>query len=247
LVEILNLCYNLSVMKQGILYIVATPIGNFGDMTKRAVEILSVVDFVVCEDTRVAGGLMHHFAIKKELVSLHQHSSEGKINFIIRELEAGKSVAYVSDSGTPVISDPGSKLIQRIKKLSKSEIQNSNKIQILPVPGASALTTAVSVSGMIEKEFYFVGFLPKKKGRETKFMELAALKVPIVIYESAHRVERTLEDIKKNFGQKTEVFIAREMTKKFEEYWNGNIVEIISDLSNHKIKGEFVLITNRQE
>ena len=220
----------------GILYIVATPIGNMGDITKRAVEILSTVDFVACEDTRVAGGLLHQLNIKKELIALHQHSSDEKINYLIRELEAGKSIAYVSDSGTPGISDPGQKLVARSKEQG---------VRIIPIPGASAVTAAISASGMVEKEFYFAGFLPKKKGRETKFKQLANLSVPIVIYESAPRLEKTLLDVKKFFDSDAEVFIAREMTKKFEEYWGGNVEEIISDLKNHKIKGEFVLIAKK--
>lgn len=226
-------------MEKGTLYIVATPIGNMGDITKRAVEILSTVDFVACEDTRVAGGLLHQLNIKKELISLHQHSSEAKIDHIIRELEAGKSVAYVSDNGTPGISDPGQKLVQSVKR----KVQNDNlKIKIIPIPGASAVTAAISISGMVEKEFYFVGFLPKKKGRETKFKMLALLECPVVIYESAPRLEKTLNDLRIHLGGVCEVFIAREMTKKFEEYWGGNIIEIILDLKNHTIKGEFVLI-----
>jgi len=224
-------------MEKGILYIIATPLGNMGDITKRAVEILSAVDFVACEDTRVAGGLLHKLEIKKELVSIHQHSSDEKIAFIIRELEAGKSIAYVSDNGTPGISDPGQKLAKAI--------QQCNNITIIPVPGPSALTAAISVSGMVEKEFYFLGFLPKKKGRETKFKMLATLDCPFVVYESAPRLEKTLNDIKKYIGDSAEVFIAREMTKKFEEYWGNNIDEIINDLKNHTIKGEFVLIVHK--
>lgn len=243
-------------MEKGTLYIVATPIGNMGDITKRAIEVISSVDFVACEDTRVAGGLLHQLGIKKELVSIHQHSSDEKIGFIIHELEAGKSIAYISDSGTPGISDPGQKLIAQIRnsnveipalptgRRNNIEIKNSN-IQIIPIPGASAVTTAISVSGMVEKEFYFAGFLPKKKGRETKFKLLKLLSCSIVIYESAIRLERTLNDIQKHLGGETEVFIAREMTKKFEEYWGGNIVEIIGDLKNHKIKGEFALIIKK--
>lgn len=215
----------------------ATPIGNMGDITKRAVETLSTVDFVACEDTRVAGGLLHQLNIKKELVSIHQHSSEEKIGHIIRELETGKSVAYVSDNGTPGISDPGQKLVKAIQQYSN--------LTILPVPGPSAVTAAISVSGLVEKEFYFVGFLPKKKGRETKFKWLKLLDCSIVIYESAQRLEKTLLDIKKFLGDNTEVFIAREMTKKFEENWGGNIVEIINDLKSHTIKGEFVLIVRK--
>ncbi|MEI8061150.1 MAG: ribosomal RNA small subunit methyltransferase I [Candidatus Berkelbacteria bacterium] len=242
-------------MEKGTLYIVATPIGNMGDITKRAVEILSTVDFVACEDTRVAGGLFHQLEIKKEMVSIHQHSSDEKIGFIIRELEAGKSVAYVSDNGTPGISDPGQKLVQMVREVCHPEfisgsnneipkqVRNDNtNIQIIPIPGPSAVTAAISVSGMVEKEFYFVGFLPKKKGRETKFKWLKLLDCSIVIYESAIRLEKTLIDIQKYLGENTEVFLAREMTKKFEEYWGGNIAEIINDLKSHTIKGEFVIV-----
>ena len=224
-------------MDKGRLYIVATPIGNMGDITNRAVEILSAVDFVACEDTRVAGGLLYKLGIKKELVSIHQHSSEEKINLIIRYLESGHDVAYVSDNGTPGVSDPGSKLAAR------SMAQGA---RIIPIPGASAVTAAISVSGMIEKEFYFAGFLPKKKGRETKFKWLANLPVPIIIYESAQRLEKTLTEVKKYLGQDTDVFIAREMTKKFEEYWAGDISDIISDLKDRTIKGEFVIILKKK-
>jgi len=224
-------------MKKGTFYIVATPIGNMGDISKRAVEILSTVDFVVCEDTRVAGGLLHLLKIKKELVSIHQHSSQDKIAFVVRELQEGKSAAYVSDCGTPAISDPGQVLVRKLRE---------SGIEVLPIPGASALTAAISVSGMVNKEFYFAGFLPKKKGRETKMKMLATLDCSIVIYESAQRVEKTLNDLRKYFGEDLEVFVAREMTKKFEEYWNGKIDEIISTLNAHTIKGEFVLIVSNQ-
>lgn len=223
-------------MEKGTLYIVATPLGNMGDVTKRAVEVLSTVDFVACEDTRVAGGLLHLLNIKKELVSIHQHSSDEKIGFIIKELEAGKSIAYVSDSGTPGISDPGQKLVARSKERGA---------RIIPIPGVSAVTSAISVSGMVEKEFYFAGFLPKKKGRETKFKMLLNLDCPIVIYESAIRLEKTLNDLCIHLGGGCEVFLIREMTKKFEEYWGGNVSEIINDLENHTIKGEFVIIASK--
>ena len=122
----------------------------------------------------------------------------------------------------------------------------TGQIQIIPIPGPSALATAASVSGMIEKEFYFAGFLPKKKGRQTQFLKLSKLDVPIIIYESAMRLERTLEDIKTYLGESTEVFIAREMTKMFEEYWGGNIEEVIADLKNHQMKGEIVLIVQNK-
>jgi 16S rRNA (cytidine1402-2'-O)-methyltransferase len=160
--------------KSGTLYIVATPIGNLGDMTYRAVDVLKSVDLIACEDTRVTRNLLNHFEIKTPTVSYFQHSKLSKIEFIIDELKCGKSIALVSDAGTPGISDPGESLIQEIRNLklegsrdAEDRQGNSNlissfyfPISIIPIPGASALTAAASVSGMIEKEFYFAGFLP---------------------------------------------------------------------------------------
>ena len=221
----------------GTLYIVATPIGNLSDITLRALEVLKNVDIIACEDTRVSRKLLDHFEIKKPLVSLHQHSDEKVINEIISRLKAGDNVAYITDGGTPGISDPGQKLVAEIKKES---------IEIIPIPGPSAITGAVSVSGMVEKEFYFAGFLPKKKGRQTKMIELSKIDVPIVIYESALRLEQTLTDIEQYFGKDSEVFIAREMTKMFEEYWGGKVANIIAELKNHKLKGEVTLVAKHK-
>ena len=264
----------IGLMMTGILYIVATPIGNLQDITLRALEALKNADIIACEDTRVTGVLLKHFEIKKPLVSYFQHSNLSKIDYIIEQLKDGKNIALVTDAGTPGISDPGQELIAHIRGYevgqkveqfqknivipAKAGIQEWNnldsssqatawndrtgQIQIIPIPGPSALATAASVSGMIEKEFYFAGFLPKKKGRQTQFLKLSKLDVPIIIYESAMRLERTLEDIKTYLGESTEVFIAREMTKMFEEYWGGNIEEVIADLKNHQMKGEIVLI-----
>lgn len=224
-------------MVNGKIIFVATPIGNLGDISDRAREVLQSADIVACEDTRVGGKLLKHLNIKKPLISLHQHSDDGKIRQIIRETEIGKTIVYLSDSGTPGISDPGQKL---------AYIARDSGVEIVPLPGPSALTAAVSVCGLVVKEFYFAGFLPKKKGRETKLKELANLSVPIVIYESAPRIARTLGDIKKHFGHGSELFIAREMTKKFEEYWGGNIDEAINGLYTHTVKGEFVLIVSKR-
>ena len=245
-------------MDKGILYIVATPIGNLGDITLRALEVLKSVDFVACEDTRVTGNLLKHFEIKKEMISYFQHSKLSKIEYIIELLLSGKNIALVTDAGTPGISDPGQELIHRIRnyELGMRQITNNQEttsgqysdsnIQIIPIPGASALTAAESVSGMIEKEFYFAGFLPKKKGRQTKFKALSTLGCPIVIYESANRLERTLNDTMTYFGTNVDVFIAREITKMFEEYWGGKIEEIISTLKNHQMKGEIVFIIKKK-
>ena len=244
----------------GTLYIVATPIGNMGDITLRAVETLRNVDLVVCEDTRVTGSLLHKLEIKKPMKALHQHSQDEVISELVERLIGGENIAYVTDGGTPGISDPGQRLVSEIRNINSRhpeesrDLQNNledssqntqNDILIIPIPGASAVAAAVSVSGMVEKEFYFAGFLPKKKGRQTELKYLATIKAPIVIYESAFRIEKTLNDLKEYFGGDCQVFLAREMTKMFEEYWGGDITETISSLKTHKIKGEFVLIIQK--
>ncbi|MEI8143135.1 MAG: 16S rRNA (cytidine(1402)-2'-O)-methyltransferase [Candidatus Berkelbacteria bacterium] len=228
--------------KAGTLYIVSTPIGNLQDMTLRSLEILKSVDLIACEDTRHTGTLLKHFEIKKPLVSYFQHSKLTKIEWLIEQLQAGKNIALVSDAGTPGISDPGQALVGKIRELSSTNEQILDKISILPIPGPSAMAAAVSVSGMVVKDFYFAGFLPKKKGRQTLFKKFLTLECPIVIYESANRLQRTLGDIRTYLGDSVEVFIAREITKMHEEYWRGNVVELLSDLDNHVIKGEVVLV-----
>ena len=256
-------------MKQGgTLYIVATPIGNLDDITLRAIETLKNVDAIACEDTRVSRKLLDHFGIKKPLISLHQHSDDKKLQEIIKRLNRGENIAYISDGGTPGISDPGQKLVKIVQAVchpraggdplivdsrfhGNDEVkkrdggEENDDIKIIPIPGPSAVASAVSVSGLVEKEFYFAGFLPKKKGRQTKFVELSKIEVPIVIYESALRLEKTLKDIEKHFGADTEVFIAREMTKMFEEYWGGAVSEVIADIANHKLKGEVTLVVKK--
>ena len=230
--------------KAGTLYIVATPIGNRDDITLRALDILKSVDLIACEDTRHTGTLLAHYEIKKPLVSYFQHSHLSKVEQIIDELKNGKNIALVTDAGTPGISDPGQALIWKIRELSS--INDQLSIKVIPIPGPSALTAIASVSGMIEKEFYFAGFLPKKKGRQTKFKQLSVLDAPIIIYESANRLEKTLEDIRTYFGADSEVFIGREMTKMFEEYWGESIVKVLSELKNHQLKGEVALIIQKK-
>ena len=226
-------------VNSGILFIVATPIGNLEDITLRAIEVLKNVDTIACEDTRVSRKLLDHFDIKKPLLSLHQHSDEKVISDIIDRLKGGENIAYITDGGTPGVSDPGQKLVNNVKLITNN---SGKQITILPIPGASAVVAAISVSGMVEKEFYFAGFLPKKKGRQTKMIELSKIAIPIVIYESALRLERTLADIETYFGRDCEIFIAREMTKMFEEYWGGKISEVLKNIHSHKLKGEIVLI-----
>ena len=217
------------------LYIVSTPIGNLGDMGERAVETLRNAEVIAAEDTRHSQTLFSRYAIRARVVSYHDHNKYERTRELMPFLRNGKAVAVISDAGTPGVSDPGQRLIKAAKDFA----------EIIPIPGPSAVASAVSVSGMVEKEFYFAGFLPKKNGRQTKFRELSALNVPIVIYESALRLPRTLNDIKEYFGDDTEVFIAREMTKMFEEYWGGSIIDIINDLKSHKLKGEVTLIVKK--
>lgn len=238
-------------MEKGTLYIVATPIGNLHDITLRALEVLKSVDLIACEDTRHTGQLLKHFEISKPLISYFQHSKLSKIDQIIDELKSGKNIALVTDAGTPGISDPGQELVASIRGHVSSESDkphnteyktHNTDIRIIPIPGPSAVATAASASGLIEKEFYFAGFLPKKKGRQTQFKSFQSLKCPIVIYESALRLERTLNDIQSYLGGDTEVFIAREMTKMFEEYWGGRVADVIRTLGEHQVKGEVVLV-----
>jgi 16S rRNA (cytidine1402-2'-O)-methyltransferase len=224
--------------KYGTLSVVATPIGNLEDISLRALRTLKEVDLVACEDTRVTGQLLAHFEIKKPMLSYFQHSKISRIEQIVDELKKGKNIALVTDAGTPGISDPGQELIGRIMNLE-------SEIRVVPIPGACAAVAAASASGLIEKEYFFAGFLPKKKGRQTEFKRFAALGCPIIIFESANRLERTLGDIRAYLGDNVEVYIAREITKMFEEYWSGNIIEIQDDLKKHTIKGEIVLIIKK--
>ena len=184
------------------LYIVATPIGNLEDITLRALRILKEVDLVLCEDTRETGKLLHHYEIKKPLKSFHAQSKLSRIDDIIEILREGKSLALVTDAGTPAISDPGSFLIQKIK-------EELPETKIIPIPGASALTAAFSASGITGGEFTFLGFLPHKKGRETLFKEITQGERAYIFYESPHRILKALKDIEEVLGDPV-IVITRE-------------------------------------
>jgi len=218
----------------GILYIVATPIGNLEDITLRALRVLKEVDLIACEDTRVTSKLLSHYSISKTLISLHQHSGKGQFEKIIAELTAGKNVAYASDAGTPGISDPGNKLV---------ETAIAENILVVPVPGASALTTLVSVAGIDMQQFVFLGFPPHKKGRETFFKLVSEEKQPVIYYDSPHRVLKNIELLYK-FSDKKQIIIGRELTKMFEEIVRGNIKDIENYFKLHpkKLKGEFAVL-----
>ena len=212
-----------------VLYVVATPIGNLGDITLRALEILKVVDVIACEDTRHTLKLLNYFNIKKSLISFHQHSKIQKVDQIIAAILSGKKIALVTDAGTPGISDPGQILIKAA--------YNAN-IKVIPIPGVSAITTIFSVAGCQSNEFEFVGFLPHKKGRQTKLKEITQKTQPVIIYESPYRIKKLLNELLDTRGDQ-EIIIGRELTKKFEEIYRGNISEVLVQI---KEKGEFVVI-----
>ena len=219
---------------KGILYITATPIGNLEDITLRAIRILKEVDLIACEDTRVTSKLLSQYSISKPLLSLHQHSKEGQFEKIIAELEAGKNVAYASDAGTPGVSDPGNKLV---------EVATLENITIVPIPGVAALTALISVAGIDMQSFVFLGFPPHKKGRETFFKKVEAEDLPVVYYDSPHRVLKNLELLKK-LESKKQIIIGRELTKMFEEVVRGSMEDIKKyfELHPEKLKGEFAVI-----
>lgn len=214
------------------LYVVATPIGNLEDITLRALRILGEVSLIVAEDTRQTKKLLDRYEIKTPVMSFHEHSSEEKITHLVNRMSEGEDIALVSDAGTPAISDPGSKLVVATRQAG---------IQVIPLPGASAVTTLLSAAGLTETEFLFVGFLPKKKGRQTMWEDLAEMQMPIVIFESPNRVVKTLEEIYKYLGERR-VIIGRELTKIHEEILDTNVIAAAEYFKTHSSKGEFVMI-----
>lgn len=217
----------------GILFLIATPIGNLADITLRALRVLKEADLIACEDTRITKKLLSHYDIKTETVSFHQHSKILKIDSLIELLKSGKKVALVTDAGTPGICDPGGLLVKEAVK---------NEIKIEPIPGPSALTAAISISGFKTDRFLFLGFLPHKKGKETVLKEIIAAKQVVVFYESVHRIIKTLEKLSK-LGLERDLVVCRELTKKFETVYRGKARDIINQLKN-EMKGEFVVIVS---
>lgn len=218
----------------GILYIVATPIGNLGDITLRALETLKAVDVVLSEDTRVTGNLLRHFEIKKPLISFHEHTETEKAEKLIERLRKGESMALVTDAGTPGISDPGNVLVALAARAS---------VRVVPIPGVSAIGAIVSVAGIDMREFLFLGFPPHKKGRQTFFQSVADSSVPVIYYESPHRVIKNLELLFQLAPQKYLV-LGRELTKIFEEVVRGTAEEVKKYLESKagKMKGEFTIV-----
>lgn len=222
--------------EQGTLYVVATPIGNLEDVTYRAVRILGNVDVILCEDTRTTNKLLQKYDIKTKTISYNSHTTAEKNRKILTELLAGKNIALVSDAGTPGVSDPGSYLINYLKT-------NEPKINISPIPGPSAITAIWSASGLPGNEFYFTGFIPQKKGRETALKNITQNKVPTIFYESSHRIEKLFNWFFKNRSS-IKFIVGRELTKAFETIVSGDANDILSYFqeSPKHLKGEFVII-----
>jgi 16S rRNA (cytidine1402-2'-O)-methyltransferase len=216
----------------GKLYIVSTPIGNLKDITLRAIETLNEVDFILCEDTRVSSVLLKQYNVIKQLISFNAVSETKKIPVIIERLLLGQSYALISDSGTPAISDPGIRLVSESIK---------NGIEVISIPGATALIAALTISGLPTNSFVFEGFLPQKKGRQKKLLELTDEERTIVLYESSHRITKLIDQLVEYFPERY-VVVCRELTKKFEESWRGYPAELKEKLSEKIIKGEFVVV-----
>jgi len=220
---------------------VATPIGNLKDITFRAVEVLKIVDLILCEDTRQTRILLNHYAIKTPTLSYHQHSRDNKVAQIVKLLEEGKNLALVADAGTPGIADPGEKLVAELLKKFGAEIK------IVPIPGASTIITLASVSGLPCDEFLFLGFLPHKKGRQTLIKEIIASERTVILYEAKYRIVKLLEQLTEyGIGEERPIVVGRELTKKFETIYRGSIQEVLEKVKNDPVKGEYVVMVEKK-
>ena len=215
------------------LYIVPTPIGNLEDITLRALRILKEVDLILAEDTRTTGILLKHFGISARLQSYHKFNEHGKTAQIVEQIKSGETVALVSDAGTPGISDPGFLIVREALKAG---------VKVETLPGATALVPALVSSGLPCDRFCFEGFLPQKKGRQTRLKELSAETRTMVFYESPYRVVKTLTQFAEHFGQERQAGIAREISKMYEENIQGTLAELISHFTINEPRGEFVII-----
>lgn len=219
------------------LYVIATPIGNLDDISNRALRKLAEVDLICAEDTRVTVKLLNHYGISKRLLPWHEHSKRAQWLKVKEVLEAGKDVAVVTDSGTPGVSDPGGKLVELV-------VEELPHVTIVPIPGASALTAAISAAGIPLNEFLFLGFLPHKKGRQKKLKLIADSVWPIILFESVHRIEKLLGELT---AIDKEVIVCRELTKKFETLYRGSAYDVLASIPRGEIKGEFVIIVYKKK
>lgn len=215
------------------LYVVPTPIGNLEDITLRAINVLRSVDFILAEDTRTTSHLLRHLGIEKPMYSHHKFNEHATVGHVAESIAAGKDVALVSDAGTPGISDPGFLLVRRCVE---------EGIEVVTLPGATALIPAVVQSGFPCDRFTFEGFLPQKKGRMKRLQELAKEHRTVVLYESPYRVVKCLEQIAETMGEERRVAVVREITKKFEQTVRGTVAECLDHFREHEPKGEFVIV-----
>lgn len=218
------------------LYVLATPIGNTGDISLRGVHVLSLVDAVACEDTRNTGHLLTRYGLSKPLIAAHQHNEREVADKLIARLQAGERIALVSDAGTPAVSDPGARIVDAVQQAG---------LRVIPIPGASAAVTALSASGLLNDRFYFVGFLPAKTSqRESVLHELRAISATLVLYEAPHRIEETVLALTQAFEPTRQIVFARELTKLFEEIHRCPMSQAQAWLKANadRRKGEFVLL-----
>lgn len=219
------------------LYVVATPIGNLKDITLRALEVLKSVDVIVCEDTRVTKKLLDHYHIQKKLLSVHQHSPIGRFEEVARFLKNNKDVAVVVDAGTPGIQDPAGQLVEYVTQLPG--------VTIVPVPGVSAVTAVLSIAGFNVDRFLFLGFPPHKKGRKKFFQNIGNAQWPVVLYESPHRIQKTLAEMRSVMGGDLHVVVAKELTKIHETILRGTLDEVYTQVGVLPKKGEFVIVVSK--
>lgn len=219
------------------LYIVATPIGNLGDMTYRGVEVLGDVDFLICEDTRHTKILLERYNLDKPRVSYHAQSHEGMAEKYLDRIQKGETAAYVSDAGTPCVSDPGYRLVK---------LAHERGIHVVPLPGASAVTTLVSACGVGANSFTFHGFVPHKKGRQTMIQSFAEADRAQVVYESVHRFHKLLKELDQWVGGDRMIVVGRELTKMHEEIFRGTVREAMEHFGDENTKGEFVVLITKK-
>jgi len=234
--RLLTVIWNsIKIKMPAILYIIATPIGNFGDITFRALEALKSVDLILSEDTRVARKLLNHFGVQKPLQSYHQHSGASKTEHIINLLHEGKIIALISDAGTPGISDPGAQIV--------ASAALGKNVKIIPIPGPSAVIAALSVCGFPSDKFIFLGFPPAKNKRKKYFQELLSYPYTAVFYESGFRILKTLSEINQlNDNKLRQIVVCRELTKIFETIYRGTVSEVIEQIKKDTQKGEFTTV-----
>ncbi|KRN32308.1 16S rRNA (cytidine(1402)-2'-O)-methyltransferase [Weissella halotolerans] len=220
--------------QNGTLYLVPTPIGNLGDMTQRAIEVLKEVAVIAAEDTRHTQHLLNQYGIDQRQVSFHEHNKESRIPELVKRLQAGEDIAQVSDAGMPSISDPGHELV-------KAAILAD--IPVVPIPGASAGITALIASGLAPQPFTFIGFLPRKAGEQAAALaELVDRPETLIFYEAPHRLAKTLRQIRAVFGDQRPVVLARELTKRYEEFLRGTAAEVVAWADQTEVRGEFVVM-----